>query len=359
MYKINIQENTLEKVKRTSYKENNIMERDNIQEWIRKDPSILGEELIIIAHEYDKFEVNERLDLLAIDKEGNLVVIEVKRDNTGGSVDFQSLKYCSYCSTLTPNQIVEMYEEYLEKFNIDENPIENIMNFLEVELEDMLNSLLNTSQRIVIIGGEIDKRILSSAAWLSKNNIDIKCITIEPYLTDDGNEILIDVNQVIPVYDINDYFINKKNIDKSKGKLVQPDDIIEFFNAITSMATSKGHKGYYNARKPYMKIYSEVDSKIVFGLNYAKRENEFRIELSGRNTKASKQLLQIYNANKEIIQKELGYECCIKEGIKNSDWLRVYYNIDCDNKDEIQKEADEIGLEFIKFVEVFKKYLKS
>lgn len=358
MYKLNIQENTLEKVKRTSYKDNNIMERDNIQEWIRKDPSILGEELIIIAYEYDKFEVNERLDLLAVDKEGSLVVIEVKRDNTGGSVDFQSLKYCSYCSTLTPNQIIEVYEEYLEKFKINENSIENIMSFLEVDSEDILNSLLNTSQRIIIIGGEIDKRILSSAAWLSKNNIDIKCIAIEPYLTDD-EEILIDVNQIIPVYDINDYFINKKNIDKSKGKLVQPDDIIEFFNAITSMAISKGHKAYYNARKPYMKIYSEVDSKIVFGLNYAKRENEFRIEITGRNNKASKQLLMIYNENKETIEKELGYNCCMQKGIKNSDWLRVYYNIDCSSKDEIQKKADEIGLEFIRFVEVFKKYLIS
>lgn len=357
MYKFNIQENILEKIKRTSFKENKIMERDNIQEWIRKEPSILGEELIIIAHEYDKFEVNERLDLLAIDKEGNLAVIEVKRDNTGGSVDFQSLKYCSYCSTLTPNEIVEIYEEYLKKFNINENAIENIINFLEVDSEDILNSILNTSQRIIITGAEIDKRILSSAAWLSKNNIDIKCITIEPYLTDDKKEILIDINQIIPVYDINDYFINKKNIDKSKGKLVQSDDIIEFFDAITSMAKSKGHKAYYNARKPYMKIYSEIDSNLVFGLNYAKREREFRIEISARNNKVSKSLLEIYNENEEVIEEQLGCKCEVREGIKNADWLRIFLNISCEKDVEIQGYADEIGLKFIQFVEIFKKYL--
>lgn len=92
MYRLNTKDNVLEKIQETSFKENNIMERNNIEEWIRKDPSILGEDLMIIAHEYDKFEVNERLDLLALDKEGSLVIIEVKRDNTGGNVDFQALK---------------------------------------------------------------------------------------------------------------------------------------------------------------------------------------------------------------------------------------------------------------------------
>jgi len=115
MYRLNTQDNTLERIQETSFKENNIMERNNIEEWIRKDPSILGEELVIIAHEYDKLEVNERLDLLGLDKEGNMVIIEVKRDKTGGSVGFQSLKYCSYCSTLTPAEIIEIYDEYLKK----------------------------------------------------------------------------------------------------------------------------------------------------------------------------------------------------------------------------------------------------
>lgn len=357
MYKLNTKENALDKIKRTSFKENNIMERANIQEWIRKDPSILGEELIIISHEYDKFEVNERLDLLAIDKDGNLVVIEVKRDNTGGSVDFQSLKYCSYCSTLTPEEIVEMYEEYLEKFNLTEDPIENIMNFLEVDTEDILNSILNTYQRIIITGGEIDKRILSSAAWLSKNNIDIKCITIVPYLTDDKEEILIDINQIIPVYDINDYFINKKNIDKSKGKLVQPDDVIEFFKRITSIADSMGHRSYYHPRKPYMKVYSEKDSNLKFGLVYSKMENNFRLELSSRKSTLSKELLDIYNNNKEDIEMKLKHSLEAKEGSKNSDWLRVFYNIPIDKNREIQSYGNEVGEKFIEFVEILKKYI--
>ena len=51
MCRLNTKYNVLEKIQETSFKENNIMKRNNIEEWIRKDPSILGEDLMIIAHE--------------------------------------------------------------------------------------------------------------------------------------------------------------------------------------------------------------------------------------------------------------------------------------------------------------------
>ncbi|MBS4539648.1 hypothetical protein GOQ27_14330 [Clostridium sp. D2Q-11] len=359
MYKLNQNNNELEKITMTTFSDNNLKERDNIEEWIRKDSSILGEEIIIIAHEYDKFEVNERLDLLGLDKDGNLVIIEVKRDKTGGNVDFQALKYCSYCSNLTPNEIVDIYDEYLKKFNIEEDALDNIMNFLEVDSEDLLNGLLNSSQRIIIIGKEIDKRILSVCAWLSQNNIDIKCQSIVPYLINNNEEIIIDVNQIIPPYNIEDYFINKKKVNKSKGKIVQSDEVIHFFNKIVSMANERGHKAYYNNRKPYVKIYSGIDSNLVFALVYKKREGQFRLELSARNSIVSEKLNDIYFAKKEYIENELQYSCEVKEGVKNSDWLRVYKEMSCDMNKGLINYTEEVGVMFIKFVEVLKKYLSK
>ena len=61
-----------------------ILERQDIEKWVESYPEILGEELLILTTEYDKFDkTNERLDLLAIDKLGNLVIIELKRDDSG------------------------------------------------------------------------------------------------------------------------------------------------------------------------------------------------------------------------------------------------------------------------------------
>ena len=76
MYRLNKEENFLEEINETTFYENDLKERQHIEEWIRKNPEVMGEELLIIGHEYDDFENNERIDLLAIDKEGNLVVID-------------------------------------------------------------------------------------------------------------------------------------------------------------------------------------------------------------------------------------------------------------------------------------------
>lgn len=72
-------------------------ERRDIQKWIAANPGILGEDLLIVGEEFSDFDkTNERLDLLAVDPDGKLVVIELKRDDTGADVHWQAIKYASY-----------------------------------------------------------------------------------------------------------------------------------------------------------------------------------------------------------------------------------------------------------------------
>lgn len=62
-----------------------------MQEWIADKPSILGENLLILQKEFDGFlNTNERLDLLALDESGKLVVIEKKLDDSGKDVVWQA-----------------------------------------------------------------------------------------------------------------------------------------------------------------------------------------------------------------------------------------------------------------------------
>ncbi len=56
-----------------------------------------------------------RIDLLGLDKEANLVIIELKRTEDGGHMELQAIRYAAMVSTLTFEKIVEIYGDYLEK----------------------------------------------------------------------------------------------------------------------------------------------------------------------------------------------------------------------------------------------------
>jgi RecB family endonuclease NucS len=84
MYLINKSSNRISKLKEKSFSELKFKEREHLQEWIANNPSSLREELLIIQKEFSGFkETKERLDLLALDKFGNLVIFENKLDDSG------------------------------------------------------------------------------------------------------------------------------------------------------------------------------------------------------------------------------------------------------------------------------------
>ena len=132
MYKIDPVHKTLTGLNTKTFRELGFWERFDLQEWLVHSPEVLGEELLIIQKEYRGFAyTDERLDLLALDKNGQLVVIENKTDDTGRDLVWQSLKYAAYCSALGKSEIIKLYQEYLDVHQPDECAEDNIAEFLE------------------------------------------------------------------------------------------------------------------------------------------------------------------------------------------------------------------------------------
>jgi len=87
----------LEGLKEQDLSELGILERQDLQEWTIEQPRILGEDLLVITSEYANFEdTRDRLDILALDQAGKLVVVELKRDRADRTTDLQAIKYASY-----------------------------------------------------------------------------------------------------------------------------------------------------------------------------------------------------------------------------------------------------------------------
>jgi hypothetical protein len=215
MYIINKTENRIEKIESTTFKQLGFKEREHLQEWIANNPSCLNEDLLIIQKEFDGFnDTSERLDLLALDKQGNLVIIENKLDDTGRDVTWQVLKYSSYCSTLNATQIIAIYNQYLVKIGSTETAEQLLEEFLETEdYKEKLN--IGNSQRIMMIAGEFRKEVTSTVLWLLNYGLRLQCYKATPFRLFD--QLFLNMEQIIPIKEAEEFVISMANKSREEA----------------------------------------------------------------------------------------------------------------------------------------------
>lgn len=206
MFRIDRQSNAIQPLQQRTFTELGFRERSHLQEWIAKNPACLGEDLLIIQKEFAGFsDTNERLDLLALDKDGRLVVIENKLDDTGRDVVWQALKYASYCSSLSKENIRTIYQEFLSKSGSIEIAEDKIVEFLECDSfqEVVLNK--GITQRIILIAANFRKEVTSTIIWLMNFSLQVQCFKVTPYSM--AEELFLNLEQIIPTKDAEDYVI--------------------------------------------------------------------------------------------------------------------------------------------------------
>ena len=206
------------KLEAKTFSELGAQERRDIQEWIAGSPDILGEDLLIIAKEHE-LPTRIRLDLLAIDRDAKLVIIELKRDDSGKGVEWQSIKYASYCASLSIEGVVELLRVY-ESIDLEEAR-EKISNFIVNDIED-----LNKDQRIILVAKEFHSDVVSAVLWLRDYEIDVRCIRLRPYANSD--DWFISPEIIIPLPEAKDYIERK---ERRKNELRVGDSVRAIYSA--------------------------------------------------------------------------------------------------------------------------------
>ncbi|AYW90827.1 DUF4268 domain-containing protein [Yersinia pseudotuberculosis] len=212
MYKVDRLSNSLHSLQEVSFSSLGFTERYHLQEWLAKNPQALtresDDELLIIQKEFAGFDdTKERLDLLAIDKKGNLVIIENKLDDSGRDVVWQVLKYAGYCANLRKDQILDIFQLYLDREEPEETrPAAEVMaEFLEYEsLDEVLINQIRT-QRVMMVAANFRKEVTNTALWLMQFGIRAQCFKVTPYRFND--DVFIDIRQVIPTPEAESYMI--------------------------------------------------------------------------------------------------------------------------------------------------------
>ena len=98
-----------------TFAEAGLREREHLQEWVLAHPQILGADLHIISFEFDRWMAGtgqptyDRLDVLALDRSGRLVVAELKRDRAPDTVSMQALNYAAMVSRFSLDILADVY----------------------------------------------------------------------------------------------------------------------------------------------------------------------------------------------------------------------------------------------------------
>lgn len=205
MYIIDRDKNRISKLNQKSFSELKFREREHLQEWIANNPTSLGEELLIIQKEFSGFsDTNERLDLLALDKLGNLVIIENKLDDSGKDVTWQVIKYASYCASLTKQDVLKIYQDFLGTSAIAQDKISEFYDNKDIS-EILLNQGLN-SQRLILVAANFRKEVTSSVLWLMNFKIKIQCFKVTPFELNE--QLFLNIEQILPTKDTEDFAIS-------------------------------------------------------------------------------------------------------------------------------------------------------
>ena len=216
-------------------------ERGDLQRLLRNQIDVISPDTLVIAEEFKNWEGSSRaIDLLGIDKDANLVVIELKRTKDGGHMDLQAIRYAAMISTMTFDKAVEAFRKYLEdneKNNID--PKIELLNFLDWDEPD--DTKFGQDVKIVLASAEFSREITTAVLWLNEKGIDVSCVKLEPSQLENRN--LIDVRKIIPNPEVEQYQIQirEKNQKEKEARKKSQDN--------TRFDLSVGEEKYENLPK--------------------------------------------------------------------------------------------------------------
>ena len=161
---------------------------ERLESWLVRDISVLDSDLLVIGRLVET--EGGPLDLLCIDEQGDLVIVELKRDKTPREITAQVLDYASTVVDLTDEQVRELATEHLGT-SIDEA-------FAKRFGTDVPETL-NGAHRMLVVGSAIDTASERIIRYLSDTHgININAATFQYFKLDDGTELLSRVFLIEP-----------------------------------------------------------------------------------------------------------------------------------------------------------------
>ena len=131
------------------------------------------------------------IDLLGLDKNGNTVIIELKRGKTPRETVAQLLEYASFIENLDYEALNNIYQAYVS----EETSLDNYhQEYFDIAIDDKVS--FNKSTKLVIVAQEISSSIKQTSLYLRKKGLDIYCMEFK-YFQNHASEKMITSDFVV------------------------------------------------------------------------------------------------------------------------------------------------------------------
>ena len=173
----------------TAFSDHGILERRDLQRLLRNQVDVIAPDVLVVSEEFGDWEDSRRrIDLLGIDKAANLVVIELKRTEDGGHMEFQAIRYAAMVSKMTFDKLAEVFHDYLVAQGRQEDARRKLLEHLGWENPDETNFAQDV--RIVLASAEFSRELTSAVLWLNEHQLDIRCVRLHPYTN--GSKVFLE-----------------------------------------------------------------------------------------------------------------------------------------------------------------------
>ncbi|MCK5172654.1 MAG: DUF4268 domain-containing protein [Planctomycetes bacterium] len=295
------------KIKETTFAQAGLDERKDLQRLLKKQIEVITPDTLVISEEFCDWEDSRRrIDLLGLDKDANIVVIELKRTEDGGHMELQAIRYAAMASAMAFDRAVDVYSDYLRKIGSDEDAKDSMLNFLEWDEPD--DEVFAQDVRILLVSADFGKELTTAVIWLNERALDIRCIRIKPY--DDNGRILIDVQQLIPLPEAEEFQVQirekaarERGSRRVKSKLGQL--YYRFWEGLLDLANKKTDLHAHISPSEGSWIAAASDGLTfcyAFGHNGARVELYINKGAKDRN----KNIFDQIASSKEIIEQNFG-----------------------------------------------------
>lgn len=151
---------------------------ERLEDWLEQDISIISDDLLVIGRQV-RTAFEKYIDLLCVKRNGDVVIVELKKDKAPREVIAQVLEYASWVDDLTYEDISEIADNYLKEKGL------TLEEAFEKKFGEPLPEVLNESHEMLIVATDLDDQSERVIRYLSRYGIRINAVTFNYFKKDD------------------------------------------------------------------------------------------------------------------------------------------------------------------------------